>query len=85
MAWRWPACTTCDGGAEMELKGTLERQFFGGEVWVLNTAAGVYHLKGKIPEKLEGKQVRVKGAPAATDVSFSMVGEIFDVKRIEKA
>jgi len=69
----------------MELKGTLERQFFGGEIWVLNTSDGVYHLKGKIPGKLEGQRVKVKGAPAATDVSFSMVGEIFDVKRIEKA
>ena len=70
----------------MELKGTLERQFFGGEIWVLNAeGGGVYQLKGKIPGKLDGKRVKVSGAPAATDVSFSMAGEIFDVKRIEKA
>jgi hypothetical protein len=68
------------------LNGKLEKQFFGGEVWVLHAEGGAqYQLKGAIPDGLEGQQVRVEARPAAQGFGFSMVGEVLNVKKIEKA
>lgn len=70
----------------MNLKGTLQRQFFGGEVWVLDAEDGArYQLVGRIPEELAGKKVKVKGKPSPNNMGFSMVGDVLDVSRIEKA
>ena len=68
----------------MKLRGRLTRQFFGGEVWVLQADDGAqYQLQGRVPERLDGKQVEVDAAPARQNMGFSMVGDIVDVKSIK--
>lgn len=69
-----------------EFKGTLRREFFGGEIWVLRTPDGqAYQLQGKIPSALEGKQVQVKGSASDKAFGIAMVGPILDVERIQVA
>lgn len=70
----------------MNLVGTLERQFFGGPVWVLKAEDGAqYQLQGSIPDRLDGEKVQVRGQPSAQGFGFSMVGDVIDVERIKKA
>ncbi len=64
--------------------GTLKREFFGGEIWVLRTGAGqAYQLQGKIPPALENKQVKVKGSASDAAFGIAMVGPILDVESIQ--
>ena len=70
----------------MTLKGTLRRQFFGGEVWVLEADGGAsWQLRGKVPRELDGQRVEVSGKKAAAGFSFAMVGEVLEVERIARA
>ncbi|MED5369939.1 MAG: DUF5818 domain-containing protein [Myxococcota bacterium] len=67
----------------MTLQGTLSREFFGGEVWVLRTQDGqAYQLQGQVPPKLEGKQVEVIGEASDAAFGVAMVGPILDIKRL---
>lgn len=66
-----------------QFTGTLKREFFGGEIWVLRSAAGqAYQLQGKIPAELEDKQVKVKGSASDAAFGIAMVGQILDVESI---
>ncbi len=70
----------------MELRGTLRREFFGGEVWVLDAEDGArYQLVGRIPRELADRRVTVAGRPSPEGMGFSMVGEVIAVSRIERA
>ncbi len=70
----------------MKLTGTLTREFFGGEVWVLRTDdGGQYQLTGQVPDKLDGQRVKVKAEPSPQSFGFSMVGEILEVQTIRSA
>ncbi len=70
----------------MTLTGTLRRQFFGGEVWVLEPDDGpAVQLEGRIPAGLEGQRVKVEGGPAADDMGFGLMGPVIRVRRIAKA
>ena len=67
-------------------EGTLKREFFGGEIWVLRAKDGkAYQLQGKIPAELENSQVKVKGSASDAAFGIAMVGPILDVERIERA
>ena len=67
-------------------EGTLKREFFGGEIWVLRTKGGqAYQLQGKIPAELEDSQVKVQGSASDAAFGIAMVGPILDVQRIERA
>ena len=68
----------------MNLTGTLTREFFGGEVWVLRTAEGAqYQLTGDIPEALEGHRVSVQAKPSDNAFGIGMIGPILDVQSID--
>ena len=68
----------------MKLTGTLTREFFGGNVWVLRADDGAsYELKGKVPEKLEGCRVVVRARKARSQFGISMIGEILETSSIE--
>ncbi len=70
----------------MKLTGTLRRQFFGGEVWVLEADGGAsWQLKGPVPRKLEGQRVTVSGRKAEAGFGFAMVGEVIEVDGVAKA
>ena len=70
----------------MTIVGTLDKQFFGGDVWVLQADSGAtYQLEGKIPGALKGKKVKVKGQTAKAQFGFSMVGEVLEVSSIKAA
>ncbi|MCP4803964.1 MAG: hypothetical protein GY913_08975 [Proteobacteria bacterium] len=67
----------------MTLVGTLKREFFGGPVWVLTADDGAsYQLKGKVPDDLEGRRVRVSASKAEQGFGFSMVGEVLEVRSV---
>jgi len=69
-----------------QYEGTLKREFFGGEIWVLRTKAGqAYQLQGKIPAVLEDQQVKVQGSASHAAFGIAMVGPIIDVEQIEPA
>ena len=69
----------------MKLRGRLTKQFFGGDVWVLQADDGAqYQLNGQVPAKLEGQQVEVDAKPAKQGFGFSMVGDVLDVQKIKR-
>ena len=69
-----------------QYEGTLKREFFGGEIWVLRTKAGqAYQLQGKIPAVLEDQLVKVQGSASHAAFGIAMVGPIIDVEQIEPA
>lgn len=70
----------------MTLTGTLSREFFGGEVWVLRTDdGGQYQLAGSVPAKFEGKRVKVDATPSNNNFGISMVGQVLDLQSIKSA
>ena len=70
----------------MKLTGTLTREFFGGEIWVLRTDdGGQFQLVGKVPQGMEGARVRVKARPSDNNFGVSMVGPIVDLVSIKPA
>lgn len=68
----------------MKLTGTLTREFFGGEVWVLRTDEGAqYQLTGDVPAALEGHRVNVQAEPSDNAFGIGMIGPILDVQSVE--
>ena len=67
----------------MKLTGTLSKEFFGGDVWVLRTDEGAqYQLNGSVPSSLDGKKVKVSAKRSKAQFGISMVGDILDVSKV---
>lgn len=70
----------------MDLSGTLRREDFVGETWILDTDTGErFQLVGEIPGALAGKRVKVSGHRSSAGFGFAMVGEVIEVRSIRAA
>ena len=67
------------------LTGTLEHVDLGAGSWVLVTDDGTrWQLAGAIPERLAGRQVEVRGKPAAL-FGFGAGGKTLEVESVRRA